>query len=181
MKALISLIVFCLVTPAFASMPDGEEHQIKTSVKKSESVIVVEDTGKTEVVKRKVFPKSTHFKKERETVYEEIVKIYKVTKVLKADSGVKVGELIKVWQQPYYTENMLKRIHEKGEYLAPSMEMINPKYTTDEMSKIIFLTKVGTRYQETPDSTAEGLTGLSEIQQLIEEKAEEQAVKAMKQ
>ncbi len=101
-------------------------------------VMVSAAKPKIEIFKKIIFPKETHYSKQKETVYTEMVEIYEVTEVLKSDL-IKKGP-VKVWKAPAYGEESVREYHEKNQIESPIVSRYSPKHKLSSGdARILFL------------------------------------------
>lgn len=138
------------------------EHNIDYSVLESEEILVLHDTGKTEVLRKIVLPKETHYEKAQETTYIEDLHIYLVSDVLKSASGIKAGDKIKIFFPKNYPLDMVKEYHEQGILESPSVFSYKPYFVVENSKNgnaIYFLNKQENHFIPFPGSTSEGVQG----------------------
>ena len=110
-------------------------------------IVWVQDLKRSEVYKEVNFPKETHYLKSEENVYQEYIQFYKVEKVL-ASSKIKVGDIIKVWQQPSYGLDVIKTYHEIGMLESPIEWRHTPHFEHDNEHFFLFLQEHDTVYAD---------------------------------
>ena len=110
-------------------------------------IVWVQDLKRSEIYKEVKFPKETHYLKSEENEYEEYVQFYKVEKVL-VSSKIKVGDIIKVWQQPSYDLDVIKTYHEIGMLESPIEWRHTPHFEHDNQHFFLFLEEYESVYAD---------------------------------
>lgn len=108
-------------------------------VSESEHVLVVRNLGKPVLVFQATLPRETHYEKSSETRHEEWATPYRIVRVLKSGSLIP-GEEIKVWREPAYDFESMKRYHTTGESESPAILSYEPAYPSQGGESILFLT-----------------------------------------
>jgi hypothetical protein len=114
------------------------EIPLERLVSESAHVVVVKSLGEQVVVFEATLPKETSYEKAGETQYRETADLFRVLKVLKSDA-LRIGEEIKVWREPAYDFESVKRYHTTGVSESPEILTYQPLYPPQGDEKIILL------------------------------------------
>jgi hypothetical protein len=143
----------------------GETLEQLTKV--SAHILEVVDLDKSEVFNEVHFSKETHFNKEKETIYKEIARYYKVVAVLKSNR-ITQESIVKIWQKPAYDEFLVRNYHEQGISKSVLQEEYFPKYKlSDPKHLIVFLKEHGTKSDIYILQGSEGQKAKKEIKKII--------------
>ncbi len=107
-------------------------------VSESAHVVVVKSLEEQVVVFEATLPKETHYEKSGETQYRETAGLFRVLKVLKSDA-LTIGDEIKVWREPAYDFDSMKRYHTTGVSESPEVLTYQPLYPPQGDERIILL------------------------------------------
>jgi hypothetical protein len=107
-------------------------------VSESAHVVVVRSLGKQVVVFEATLPQETSYEKAGETQYQETADLFRVLKVLKSDT-LRIGEEIKVWKEPAYDFDSVKRYHTTGVSESPVILTYQPIHPAQGDEWIILL------------------------------------------
>ena len=137
----------------------------------SAHVVAVKRLGKQVVVFEATLPKETSYEKAGETKYQETADLFRVLKVLKSDA-LRIGEEIKVWREPAYDFDSMKRYHTTGVSKSPVVLTYQPLHPPQGDEWIILLSGpskyegVWVQYLD----AAEGLAAEKDILAALKEK-----------
>jgi hypothetical protein len=144
-------------------------HDLKTSVREARLIVVGRDLKQRKTVKEIVLPKSTHHKKQQETIYREYARRFEVKRVIKSDLDAppRVGSVIEVWVEPAYDEHATRLYHEQGIRKSPIAQQTEPrsKPTGDEV--ILFLEPHQGIFRHALQAADEGLGALAEVEDRV--------------
>jgi hypothetical protein len=104
----------------------------------SAHVLVVKNLKKQVVVFQATLPQETHYEKAGETSYQETANLFRILRVLKSETLVP-GDEIKVWREPAYDFESMKRYHTTGVSKSPVLLTYQPVHPPEGEESIIML------------------------------------------
>jgi len=119
------------------------------------------------------FPESTHYLKEQETIYQELVGKYQVESVIRSDK-FKEKDIFWVWEPPNYSLADVERYHKEGLSQSPVIIKAKTNYPIEGDRFIVFMTESIHKNQKYPVTyeieAREGEGALEEINKALGKK-----------
>jgi hypothetical protein len=173
------LVAFTFIVTSVVFLEEGhvaqvhlQDQTIEDVLSKTTDIVVVKSLSKKLPFYSVTFPKSTHYEKKQETIYEEQVELYEVIEVLKSES-LKRNQQIKVWSPRAYGESEVQFTHEYGGIKSVTQPWYEPKEDLGKGAVIIFLTPYSGRAKSSSDvwenvfNAREGLKFKNKLMKLI--------------
>lgn len=132
-------------------------------------IVLVQNLKRFEVFRKVIFPKETRYDKSRATEYADYEGLYRIVRIIHADSPVlKVDEIVKVYGKPNYGLDIVKLEHEKGILKSPIVRTYQPGYPIAGNELILFLQAAEIDGKKTWLATArEGVEAEEDIRKIL--------------
>lgn len=134
-------------------------------------IVLVENLKRFEVFRKVILPKETRYDKSRATEYADYEGLYRIVRIIHADSSVlKVDGIVKVYDKPDYSLRLVKLEHEEGILKSPIVRTYQPGHPIAGNELILFLQAAEIDGKKTWLETArEGVEAEEDIRKILAE------------
>lgn len=123
------------------------EYELENVVDRSEEIWLAKNLDQSKVIKEARFSKETHHAKAESAVHQERARRFVLLKPFKSKGQLKPNDeaLLYFNQDNAYSEEDVRRYHEKGESKSPLIRSLKPKHHIEGDEVVIFFSKLPNR------------------------------------